>query len=293
MKFNFYLLSIVSFSPSGEVSLNAKNLLTGLTQQLNGPLPIPTFDQYVYVAQYLTSYVKKPTNAMLARQLALTTEGQQFGNLLNFGSLHFAPYPSVLVDSLVNYLNASTRTFKKVGVLFHATEADAVSYILDNLVQSTFALIVVNDITPTAIDYTIRQNFTVVPSTNTIVATNILGLDTDYQMYYSSGFLTLENTIDQWALNYAVQQVDPAATCAVPQTIGAPFPAYAYTVNPFYTQIGFLLGLALTMSTLYPVSRLVKNIVEEKETVSLYVAFITLFMFLFRFSFRLVFISIR
>ena len=43
-------------------------------------------------------------------------------------------------------------------------------------------------------------------------------------------------------------------------------PTYGFLLNTFYGQVGSLLGLVLIMSTLYPVSRLVKSVVEEKES---------------------------
>ena len=58
----------------------------------------------------------------------------------------------------------------------------------------------------------------------------------------------------------------PRATCTVPDVVTVPAPTYAFDSNVFYSSVGALLGLALTMSTLYPVSRLVKSVVEEKES---------------------------
>jgi hypothetical protein len=43
-------------------------------------------------------------------------------------------------------------------------------------------------------------------------------------------------------------------------------PVPAYNSNPFFASVGPLLGLILTMSMLYPVSRLIKALVEEKES---------------------------
>jgi len=48
--------------------------------------------------------------------------------------------------------------------------------------------------------------------------------------------------------------------------VACPMPIPAYITNLFYRAAGPVLGLFICMSTLYPVSRLVKSIVEEKET---------------------------
>ena len=44
-----------------------------------------------------------------------------------------------------------------------------------------------------------------------------------------------------------------------------PMPTAEYDQNLFYTAVGYLLGLAISMGFLYPMSRLVKGVVEEKE----------------------------
>lgn len=57
-------------------------------------------------------------------------------------------------------------------------------------------------------------------------------------------------------------QVRAPATYAV----GVPMPTPPYSQNIFYTAVGFLLGLVMTMCQLYPVSQLGKVVVEEKES---------------------------
>jgi hypothetical protein len=237
----------------------------GAKAQLKGPIPIPSFDVYVTATKLIAaSAASNPRSVRLLRQ---TSQGMRFGNLLEVGDLHFCPYPSAEVDSLVRYLNATTKTFKTLKSHFHATESDGVDYILSHLERRALALINIREISPNKIDYVIRQNSSTLPNTNQIFIAITRGLNVDYQSYLLSGFLTLERTIDKWALNYSVQKVNPASRCISPEVLTVPFPVYEYNSNPFYAQVGFLLGLAMTMSTLYPVSRLIKTIVEEKETV--------------------------
>ena len=75
--------------------------------------------------------------------------------------------------------------------------------------------------------------------------------------------MTLQKTVDEWTFSYTNASFKPE--CAPPNFVLTPFPTYAYNQNPFYNRVGFLLGLAMVMSTLYPLSRLVKSVVEEKE----------------------------
>ena len=108
-------------------------------------------------------------------------------------------------------------------------------------------------------------------------------------MYYFSGFLSLQQAVDNWvweytgatpaentssASNTTAAYVDPTggllpqqneSLCAKPVPTMFPFPIRGYEENPFYNRVGYLLGLGLVMATLYPMSRLTKEVVEEKE----------------------------
>ena len=247
--------------------IRASAVLDGFKKQLKGPFPIPSFDAYISAMRLVSSIADE--RPYVTRLLSQTSQGMRFGNLLTAGDLHFCPYPSPAVDSLVEYLNRTTTTFKTLKIFFHASESVGLDYVLKNLDRRTLALINIRQISPQKIDYVIRQNYTTLPNTNQVFIPILRGLDTGYQSYLISGFLTLESTIDKWALDYSVKQVNPQATCVSPDVVTVPFPTYEFNSNPFYAQVGFLLGLAMTMSTLYPVSRLVKSVVEEKETVIL------------------------
>jgi len=130
---------------------------------------------------------------------------------------------------------------------------------------------VLRQITPEKVNYVIRQNYTTLPNTNQVIEDASIGLNTDYLNYIFSGFLTLERAVNEWAFQYTnaiAGDSNPFAPseCTGPPTITmVPFPTPAYNQNPFYNQVGFLLGLAIVMSTMYPMSRLTKSVVEEKE----------------------------
>ena len=89
-----------------------------------------------------------------------------------------------------------------------------------------------------------------------------------YQKYLSSGFLTLQRAVNDWAYNRTLSGVRQP-TCRdpnPPSVITIPMATAAVSQNPFFASVGYLLGLALTMATLYPVSKLLKDVVEEKES---------------------------
>jgi hypothetical protein len=159
-------------------------------RRMRGPLIAPPFDAYITVAQYLTKIAQQ--NEGFVGFIDQTPYGRQFGNLLNLGSLHFSPYPSKLVDSLIDYLNTTTRTFSSLKVVKHTSEKAAVRSILDNsLTDRAFALIAIRDIKPTKINYVLRMNYSTLPNTNQVVDSTTVGLNINYQAYFTSGFLTV------------------------------------------------------------------------------------------------------
>jgi ATP-binding cassette subfamily A (ABC1) protein 3 len=107
------------------------------------------------------------------------------------------------------------------------------------------------------------MNFTTVPNTNEITNYVSIGLNKDYQMYYLSGFLTLQRTINEFAFSQADGCAD--AIDDLSSLWSMPMPTPDYSQNPFFLQVGYLLGLTMVMAFLYPTSRLIKTIVEEKE----------------------------
>ena len=112
------------------------------------------------------------------------------------------------------------------------------------------------------------MNSTTLPNTNLITRWIQIGLNSEYQKYYFSGHLTIQRTVNEFAIwrlsndNHSIGSREPQSN----QLFTLPMPTPSYSQNPFFTSIGYLLGLVIAMSFLYPVSRLIKAIVEEKET---------------------------
>eukprot|EP01038_Epipyxis_sp_PR26KG_P012006 gene12006-16074_t len=235
---------------------------------LSGPLIAPSFDVYVGASKLLSS-----NSGSFGGFITQSAYGRTFTNLLYFGNLHFAPEGPAL-DNLLNYLNSTYVTFNTINTFTHQTEEDAISYIFNNLDQATLALIVLDEISTDKVSYKIRQNYTILPDTNTIVNFVSSGLDVSYQSYFLSGFATLERTMNQWIFQYTNVSINSVnlsnnslLDCTTPPNpLYIPIPTFAYDQNPFYPSVGFLLGLAWVMETLYAMSRTVKSVVEEKET---------------------------
>ena len=96
------------------------------------------------------------------------------------------------MDSFVAYLQATYVEFSNLGYQIHQSERSAVNYILENTNKPTLALIVLREITPIKVNYVIRQNYTALPNTNVVFNEDVIGLNTNYQQYFTSGFLTLQ-----------------------------------------------------------------------------------------------------
>ena len=153
----------------------------------------------------------------------------------------------------MEYLYKTTTTFNSLRFHVHNDETTAVNYILSNPDERTFALIIINSFEFNNIDYTLRLNYSTIPNTNKVVDDTVIGFSNTYQKYLISGYLTLMNTIDEWAFQYARPNYiynngyeKFNGTCSKPNPAMIPFPTDAYSVNSFYGQVGFLLGLAMT-----------------------------------------------
>lgn len=229
---------------------------------------VPSLDQYLILNQLLSNSGGSSSNIITESSF-----GRAFTNLLYSGDLHFAP-AGEMTSSLINFMNETYTQFNTLTIHVHESEGAAVNYILDNLDSPALALIALRQVSVEKVNYVIRQNYTTLPNTNEYIYTPTIGLDTDYQNYLVSGFLTIQQAVDRWVFNYtgvipsnpdSIDEVDPICS-AVPNPVLIPYPTEAYDQNPFYQSVGFLLGLAMVMATMYPMSRLVKSVVEEKES---------------------------
>jgi hypothetical protein len=87
--------------------------------------------------------------------------------------------------------------FQTLNIYYHSNEDEAVHYILDNLNERAFALIVLREITVNKINYVIRMNYTALPNTNQIIIDSP-SIDNTFQEYVKSGYMTMQQTIDDW-----------------------------------------------------------------------------------------------
>jgi hypothetical protein len=280
------LTSISTTTPPGLFSFFQNNKISKI---LEGPIPVPSFREYVTASRAISNAIGVEG---LPKVFSDSSFGYKWGNLLTLGTIHISPnnhvsysfleylnvtYPDLLLVLRDNYTddneaarNGTTTAASSLIVRLHISETDALRYIDTHLLERTWALLDFTGqdsfmIQDDNLEYKIRMNYTTVPNTNEVTDWVSIGLNTDYQSYYLSGYLTLQRTINEFAFSRSGDCLDQMGG-----NLGflwsLPMPTAAYSQNPFFLEVGYLLGLTIVMAFLYPTSRLIKTIVEEKET---------------------------
>jgi hypothetical protein len=219
---------------------------------MEGPLPSLTIGEFVSVARSL-----QQTN--LGDYVAVF--GSQFDNILRLGTIHIVPQ-DLMPKKLVMFLRMNYPELRSISFQYHQDEHAAIKYITSHLKRRTLALIVLNSVTTTDVRYKIRMNYTTLPNTNMMLNPFAVGLGTEYQLYITSGFLSIKDAIDKWVFNYLFLNATMDFThyspsgnasmtistpCSRPGRVYyTPYPVPAYEQNTFYLSISYALGIALT-----------------------------------------------
>ena len=269
------------------VSTEGLDLLSGLfdtTQlltMLDGPLPMPPFDAFVGLARLVQS--SAGTDSVSDTQLAYVQDllGGRLGNLLTLGELTFAAEDAatlVEVEALVEFWNRSSVFFRdhyrgpvRLGL------RDAADAVVQRAARGerqwahlAFRALSRAHEAP-LLDFDVRMNYSSLPTTRRNVKAFARGLDQTYQGYFTSGFLSLMVGVSDFVAARGGEGQNQAADFGTMLGAGnirslVPFPTAEYDTNLFYSAVAQVFGLVLTVSTTYPASRLVKQIVEEKQS---------------------------
>lgn len=220
-------------------------------------------------------------------------------------------YPSVL-NPISFIQNLTNSTLPPLQIRTHKSSDEALSYIRSSIdVEPTWALIDMtrtfpllsavvsgasessetsknNRSNPSAesydltladlenVTFTIRMTSASIPKTSERSTFFNPSLNSKYQMYYLSGFLTLQKTLEEFSFSQASSVLSAAmnssssdlTSCHLPNSLrwwSMPMPTSQYNINLFFASYDHLMALVITAGFLYPMSRLVKSIVEEKE----------------------------
>eukprot|EP00736_Rhodelphis_marinus_P004548 Rmarinus@m.24864 len=218
-----------------------------------GPAPVQSFDEFVALAEIMTALSMDEENAWLLDLLNEVDDATiDLRKMVNLGTLSFAP-DSPEVWTVVDYLNeTNTLFYRKFGGVF-ANEDDAVDDATDRGHNEVWAVIYFQtiDTTNQRIEYKIRMNHTVVPSTFVESRDLNRGLDVSYSKYYFSGFLAIQRSIDVLFAADDEGNIDghPADDYYV---VGCPAPTEEYDENQLYDHLNGVLGIYLIMATLPP-----------------------------------------
>jgi hypothetical protein len=139
---------------------------------------------------------------------------QAFGNLLTLGTIHLSPDTAAVRDFANSSITKHGALGNAVPVRVHSDESTALDAIANQPAgERTWALLNFRNLSAMHLDYSIRLNYSTVPNTNEITKWLARGLDTDYQRYITSGYLTLQSLVDEYAFGLA-SSAGEAIPCA-------------------------------------------------------------------------------
>ena len=248
--------------------------LVGRLFAYNGPIPVPSLDEFVITHLVIRAVFSRYSPAWTAYKELKTQLGYNLlGNLVELGGIAFMPNTSGVraLASALSARHASWDSYYKGAFDDIGTAREAAT--AGDPVVGPWAVVQFDSASPTSLRYAIRVRFTQVPSTWTVVEQFYGGLSTTYLRYVTSGFLSIQRAIDEAALAGALSADPAVAAESVNSTAGTsamlwsiPFPVYSVRSNSFYSSSGPLLGLVICLSMIYPLGMLIKGLVEEKET---------------------------
>ena len=175
-------------------------------------MPSINIDQYYQLHQMIHSLDN--IEEILNEILKLT--GGYFQNLIQLGDLSITLADDITnsiesqqnVQHLIDYLN--TTHSKVIQATFYKFYKSGETLALQDIYNSNrqvWALLVINDIKlsetqqlPLLFDYTIRMNFTTIPTTSFFSNYYNLGYDHTFQLYGYSGFISLQMMLSDYAL---------------------------------------------------------------------------------------------
>jgi ATP-binding cassette subfamily A (ABC1) protein 3 len=215
------------------------------------PRFVPAFDELV-VMQWIA-------NITITGRARRMTQGSAVAGLINGGALHIAP-DTPQVRAMIADFNTTVPLFKyALGNVFKTAD-EAIAYATANENRlGSWGVLEVAELSTSKLDVRLHLNRTGIPPTNqlTQVGNGIGGFRT--VQYITAGFLTLqEMVVRHHAIKYLY-------ATEVPRMVHIPMGFQAYDTSSFLTVIGSMAALFLVFGYLYPVSQLVKRIVEEKE----------------------------
>ncbi|CAC9461684.1 ATP-binding cassette protein subfamily A, member 4 [Leishmania infantum JPCM5] len=184
--------------------------------------------------------------------------------MLSSGALYFAP-ASTETEALVAYLQNSFIFFKYIYGGTFATVAEAEARVQSRTWRDPpiWGIVQVNNLTAEIFDVAIRLNATALPPTRWMLARYYVGgvVAEGPVRYILSGFTTLQQTVYQYFLTRILGTTSTPSA----ELLMLPAPTRGYRDDQFLAYGGRFVLLILVLGFLYPVSKMTKRIVLEKE----------------------------
>jgi len=243
--------------------------LVGSLLNYKGAAPVPTLDQFLLASRQLQAAIRSNGSDVGDMVERLRLADSRFDNLVYGGKLSFAP-ASLEVEKLVDWMNSTFDLFDSVYHKTFETIEDALQDAVSTsgISDRTWALVSFQelDFENKKIEFSIHMNWTVLPTTHVLYNRFEYAFSNSFLRYFLSGFLSLQSAVGSYVLKTSASPGNSTLDERAYFT-AVPFPTRRLDgVNPFYQAVGRLVGFYMTMTLLYPVSQLIKNLVEEKES---------------------------
>lgn len=313
-------------------------IYNSIKEVISGPIMIPDLNQYLFIGKHLKGKIDDHK-----RIIFKTSLGRSIKNLVYPGTLILIPKNNLTLDYR-DYLLKNYNEMQNITFQFYDSydEIKANNTKIDRILRSNiFAIIKLNGINNSRIDYEIRQEYDATPLTSSFITSPSNSFELSYQKYILSGFLSLQNSINDFAANYTNYHnnvilksnnknnnfiyrnlegdqyydyiyesedddvnndneeindyyfenfyaeknepydrkdnmlsnnddefINQNTVCqkSLPNPFFVPYPNFEYNSNNFFVNLGFIIIITIIMSSLYPVSRMAKSLVQEKET---------------------------
>ncbi|ORC90116.1 ABC transporter [Trypanosoma theileri] len=251
-----------------------------------GSVVVPTFDAYLALSAFATYEARRANPTFMSRtgQASLS----HYGHLLLVGNGNHTAVATEFADYCSKMSTLCGEVVYKDKIFSSMQEAENFARENDGDVWAIAELPTPSTgVNKEGNIFTISMNYTATPWTfESRMSSFTKGLGgNEYMLYVTSGFLTLQNTIQlfyaQRRVNSTVatttttattpsnaSSVNPAEVFNYVNAYGptlVPMPTPAYQDNDFYSSWAYFMPLVAMLAALFPVAKLVSWIVEEKS----------------------------
>ncbi|EAN96787.1 putative ABC transporter [Trypanosoma cruzi] len=246
----------------------------------SGPIKVPTLDAYLALSAFVSHESRRTGSTFFSRSAQASLS--HYGDLLVAGKDGDTSFASGFVKYCSDVSALCAEVVHKDRVFPTLAEAEKFALKHDDRVWAIVELPTPLPGSPAAAGvegtiFSISMNYTATPWTFESKMQFFKGLgDNDYMLYVASGFMTLQNVVQQFYARYRLDKAPPpppsgANATGIFEFVNLqgppliPMPAPPYVDNSFYSRWAYFMPLVAMLAALFPVTKLVSWIVEEKS----------------------------